>query len=320
MPEGRMPNALLTASGRPLSRIGLGTAAFGVTGEGDEVAIATLRRAIDLGVNWVDTDAIFGFGNAERIIGRTLAELPSQDRPFIATAVGFDWDGRSRRATPQPSMDPRRLRQQLERSLNRLGVGEIDLVKLNLGDAEDALFEDSWSTLLDLKQTGLVRAVGLITPDSAILERAERIGSCDAVYVKLSLIDRRIGESELLWRRTATPSVIAYGSLGSGALVSPDTAGSAPNGSQLKPLRQLLDTIAARRHASPAAIAAAWSLSWQGVAGVAIGARCPEHIAAVIPAPEIELSVRDLSDIANLLPTLGAERGPFHPRRFAKAA
>ncbi len=315
-----MPSTLLTASGEPLSRVGLGTAAFSAGGDGDELAVATLRHAIDLGVNWVDTDAIFGFGNAERLIGRTLAELPNHARPFVATAVGFDWDGRSRRATPQLSKDPRRLRQQLERSLNRLGVDEIDLVKLNLGDAEDALFEDAWSTLLDLKQTGLVRAVGLIAPDSAILERAERIGTCDAVYVKLSLIDRRIGESELLWRRAATPTVIVYGSLGGGALVSSESVGDETNDPALKPLRQLLHTIAARRHAAPAAIATAWSLTWQGVAGVAVGARCPEHIAAVVPAPEIELSVRDLSDIANLLPTLGTERGPYHPRRFAKAA
>lgn len=320
MPEGRMPSALLTASGNPLSRIGLGTAAFGTGGDGDEQASSTLRRAIDLGVNWIDTDAIFGFGNAERLIGRTLADLPIQDRPFIATAVGFDWDGRSRRTTPQPAMEPRRLRQQLERSLSRLGVDVVDLVKLNIGEGEDALFEDAWSTLLDLKQSGLVRAVGLIAPDSAILERAERIGSCDAVYVEFSLVDRRIGESELLWRRTATPAVIAYGTLGGGSLMSPANAENRSDGFELEPLKQLLDTIAARRHATPAAIATAWSLTWPGVAGVAVGSRCPEHIAEVVSAPEIELSVRDLSDIANLLPTLGAERGPLHPRRFAKAA
>lgn len=320
MPESRMPSALLTASGAPLSRIGLGTAAFGMGGGDDELAISTLRHAIDLGVNWIDTDAIFGFGNAERLIGGAITELPAHERPFIATAVGFDWDGRSRRTTPQPAREPRRLRQQLERSLNRLGVDVVDLVKLNLGSEEDAFFEDAWSTLLDLKQSGLVRAVGLIAPDSAILERAERIGACDAVYVELSLIDRRIGESELLWRRTAAPAVIAYGTLGGGTLVSPNNANGKSSAPELQPLRQLLDTIAARRHASPAAIAAAWSLTWPGVAGIALGARCPEHMAAVISAPEIELSVRDLSDIANLLPTLGAERGPLHPRRFAKAA
>ena len=319
MPEGRMPSALTTASGAPLSRIGLGTAAFG-TDNGDDVADATLRRALDLGINWIDTDAVFGFGVAERLIGRTLAELPAVDRPFIATAVGFDWDGRSRRATPQPAMEPRRLRQQLERSLGRLGIEAVDFVKLNFDAASDALFEDAWSTLLDLKQSGLVRAVGLIAPDSARLERAERIGTCDAVYVELSLIDRRIGDSELLWRRTAAPTVIAYRALGGGELISNDRPADAPGDPGLEPLRRLLRTIASRRHAAPSAVAAAWSLTWPGVAGVAIGARCPEHITAIVRAPEIELSVRDLSDIANLLPTLGGGRGPLHPRRFAKVA
>ncbi len=320
MPEGRMPSALTPAGGAPLSRVGLGTAALGAGG-GDDVADATLRRALDLGLNWIDTDAVFGFGGAERLVGRALAALPAGERPFMATAVGFDWDGRSRRATPQPAMEPRRLRQQLERSLARLGVEAVDLVKLNLAAGSDALFEDAWSTLLDLKQIGLVRAVGLIAPDSARLERAERIGACDAVYVELSLIDRRIGDSELLWRRTPTPTVIAYRALGGGELVSKDQpAADAPGEPALDPLRRLLRTIAARRHAAPSAVAAAWSLTWPGVAGVAVGTRCPEHVAAVAPAPEIELSVRDLSDIANLLPTLGGGRGPLHPRRFAKVA
>ncbi|WP_370675426.1 aldo/keto reductase [Pleomorphomonas sp. PLEO] len=315
-----MPStSLTTASGTPLTRIGLGTAAFGTDSSAD-VVDATLRRAIDLGINWIDTDAIFGFGTAERLVGRAMADVPVGDRPFIATAVGFDWDGRSRRATPQPAMEPRRLRQQLERSLARLGIETVDLVKLNLSAGSDALFEDAWSAMLDLKQSGLVRAVGLIAPDSARLERAERIGTCDAVYVELSLIDRRIGESELLWRRTPTPTVIAYRALGGGELVSPDNLGSASNELPLEPLRQLLRTIASRRHAAPSAVAAAWSLTWPGVAGVAIGARCPEQLTAIARAAEIDLSVRDLSDIANLLPTLGSERGPLHPRRFAKAA
>lgn len=320
MPEGRMPGALSTIDGAPLSRVGLGTAVFGKGGDGDELADATFRRALDLGINWIDTDAVFGFGGAERLIGRTVAELPVGDRPFIATAVGFDWDGRSRRAMPQPAMEPRRLRQQFERSLARLGVDVVDLVKLNLDAGSDALFEDAWSTLLDLKQSGLVRAVGLIASDSARLERAERIGACDAVYVELSLVDRRIGDSELLWRRMPTSTVIAYRTLGGGGLVSIGGPTDAPDKPALYPLKQLLQTIATRRHATPSAVAAAWSLTWPGIAGVAVGARCPEHIAAVASAPEIELSVRDLSDIANLLPTLGTGCGPLHPRRFAKAA
>lgn len=316
MPEGRMPSSLTTASGSPLSRVGLGTATFG-TGISDDIADATLRCAIDLGLNWIDTDAVFGFGGVERLVGRTLAALPAADRPFVATAVGFDWDGRSRRATPQPMTEPRRLRQQLERSLARLGVETVDLVKLNLATGSDALFEDAWSALLDLKQSGLVRAVGLVAPDSARLERAERIGTCDAVYVELSLLDRRIGDSELLWRRTP-PTVIAYRALGGGELLSEDRPANASN--QLGPLRQLLRMIAARRHAAPSAIATAWSLTWPGVAGVAVGARCPEHVTAIARASEIDLSVRDLSDIANLLPALGDGRGPLHPRRFAKVA
>lgn len=313
MSEDRMPNVLTASNGAPLSRIGLGTAAFGRNDEAS--ALATLHRAFDRGINWIDTDAVFGFGDAERTIGRALGELPAADRPFVATAVGLDWDGRSRRAAPHAAAEPHRIRQQLRRSLARLGLDSVDLVKLNFADGSETLFEDAWSALIDLKQGGLTRAIGLVSPDSARLERAERLGACDAVHVELSLIDRRIGDSELPWRRAPAPMMIACRALAGGDLVA--TGGGAPETAQA---RELLRTIAQRRHATPAAVAVAWSLAWPGVSAVAVGARCPEHVDAVAGAPDIELSVRDLSDIANLLPDIGSDLGPVHPRRFAKAA
>ena len=319
MAVARMPSTLTTVDGTPLSRIGLGTASLGRANDRAQFE-ATFRRAADLGLNWVDTDAVFGFGEAELLIGRILANLPAERRPFVATAVGLDWDGRLRRPAPQSVIEPHRLRQQLERSLTRLGLETVDLVKLNVDTRAGALFEDAWSTLLDFKQGGLVRAVGLVAPDSAHLERAERIGACDAVYVKLSLIDRRICDSELMCRQAPTPAVIGYRALAGGELTTAGRLAEMLGAPSLEPLRQLLRTIAGRRRATPSSVAAAWSLTWPGIAGLAIGTRSPEHIADIVAAPDIELSVRDLSDIANLLPTLGAGQGPSHPRRFAKAA
>jgi len=313
MPEERVPN-VLTTRGEVLSRVGIGTASF--VRDDDEVAMATLRRALERGINWIDTDAVFGFGNAERIVGRALAEFSLGERPFVATAVGLDWDGRLRRTSPHLAMEPRRIRQQLQRSLSRLGLEAVELVKLNFADGSDVLFEDAWSMLLDLKQAGLTRAIGLIAPDSARLERAERLGACDAVYVELSLINRRIGDSELLWRRPPAPMVIAYRTLGGGALISNEGTSS----SATAQARPLVRTIAQRRHTAPSAVATAWSLAWPGIAAAAVGARTPEEVDAVADATAIELSVRDLSDIANLLPNLGGDLGPVHPRRFAKAA
>lgn len=312
MPEGRMPNVLTTGDGRPLSRIGLGTATFGRDDEGN--GLATIRRALKRGINWIDTDPAFGFGDAERIVGRAIADLSAADRPFVATAVGLDWDRRSRRSLPRLIANPNRIRQQLQRSLTRLGVEAVDLLKLNYAGGSDTLFEDAWSVLLDLKQSGLVRAVGLVAPDSARLERAERLGACDAVYVELSLINRSVGDSELLWRRTPAPVVIARRAVAGGDLAVPN------DGAHTSRVNDLLHAIAQRRHTSPAAVAIAWSLAWPGVSAVTVGTRCPEHIDAIADAPAITLSVRDLSDIANLLPVIGGDLGPVHPRRFAKAA
>lgn len=316
MSDGRLPSLLTTATGKPLSRVGLGTARLGE--DGDAEAKATLRRAIERGINWIDTDAVFCFGDAERLIGELLSELAPTERPFVATGVGFEWDGRSRRAVPRRAVEPRRLRLQLQRSLSRLGVEAVDLLKLNFADGSDGLFEDAWSVLLDLKQAGLTRAIGLVAPDSASLERAERIGVCDAVHVELSLIDRRVGDSELPWRREPAPAVIATHPLAGGQLVAEDHDEALTPST--RKLRDLLAAIGTRRHASPAAVAVAWNLAWPGIAAVAVGARTEAEVDAVAEAEAIELSVRDLSDIANLLSTLGSGFGPVHPRRFARAA
>lgn len=315
MSEGRTPGRPTAVGGLQLSRIGLGTAAFGTDESRPDEAI---RRALELGINWIDTDAIFERGEVERRVGTSLATLPADDRPFVAMAVGFDWDGRSRQAQLRPTLEPRRLRRQLERSLARLGIERADLVKLHLAATSDALFEDAWSVLLDLRQSGLVRSLGLIAPDSARLERAERIGICDAVHVEMSLFDRRISDGELLWRRQPTPAVIASHSPSVMGSAVPD--GPTDPGDGLDSMQRLLRTIAIRRRSTPVAVAAAWTLSWPGVAALAVSARNAEELSAVATATEIRLSARDFSDISKLLPSLGSGRGPVHPRRTVDAA
>lgn len=309
MSEGSTPGRPAAIGGLQLSRIGLGTSAFGVD---ESRTVEAVRRALELGINWIDTDAIFERGEIERHVGSALSALPPDDRPFVALAVGFDWDGRSRQAQLRPTLEPRRLRRQLERSLARLGIERADLVKLHLAATSDALFEDAWSALLDLRQSGLVRSLGLIAPDSASLERAERIGICDAVHVEMSLFDRRVSDGELLWRRQPTPAVIASHSFA--------VTGSAETGDSLESMQRLLRIIAIRRHSNPAAVEAAWTLSWPGVAALAVSIRDADELSAVAKATEISLSARDFSDISKLLPALGSGRGPVHPHRTVDAA
>lgn len=315
MSEGSTPGRPAAIGGLQLSRIGLGTSAFGAD---ESRVVEAVRRALELGINWIDTDAIFERGEIERHVGSALAALPPDDRPFVALAVGFDWDGRSRQAQLRPTFEPRRLRRQLERSLARLGIERADLVKLHLAATSDALFEDAWSVLLDLRQSGLVRSLGLIAPDSARLERAERIGICDAVHVEMSLFDRRVSDGELLWRRQPTPAVIASHS--SAVIGSAIQEGPTEVGDGLDAMQRLLRIIAIRRHSNPSAVAAAWTLSWPGVAALAVSVRDAEELSAVANATEISLSARDFSDISKLLPALGSGRGPVHPHRTVDAA
>src|SRR5690606_24512227 len=181
-----LPTRRLGRTDMEITRVGFGAWAIGgpdwAVGWGaqdDRDSIAAIRHAIDRGINWIDTAAVYGLGHSEELVRQALAELPADARPYVFTKCGLVWDENDRKALPRRVGAPDSIRREVEASLRRLGVERIDLYQMHWPPTDGTPLEDYWQTLLDLKAEGKVRAVGLSNHDVAQLEAAERIGHVD---------------------------------------------------------------------------------------------------------------------------------------------
>src|SRR5215208_5854552 len=117
----------ITAVGFGAWAIGGGGWAFGWGPQDDEASLDAMRRALELGVNWIDTAAVYGLGHSEELVGRLLREMPRNERPFVFTKGGLIWDEQNRMTAPRRVLEPNSIRAEVEASLRRLGVERIDL-------------------------------------------------------------------------------------------------------------------------------------------------------------------------------------------------
>ena len=120
----------------------------------DADSIAAIRHAVERGVNWIDTAAVYGLGHSEQIVARALSGFPANDRPYVFTKAGLVWDERDRAAPPRHVGDPLSLRREVEGSLRRLDVERIDLYQMHWPAEDGTPLEDYWGTLLQLKEEG----------------------------------------------------------------------------------------------------------------------------------------------------------------------
>jgi aryl-alcohol dehydrogenase-like predicted oxidoreductase len=309
--------------------IGGGDWSFSWGPQDDNDSIAAIRHAVERGINWIDTAAIYGLGHSEEVVGRALAEIPAGKRPYVFTKCGLVWDPKDRHAEPARAGRPASLRREVEASLGRLGVERIDLYQMHW-PADDAPVETYWQTLLDLKKEGKVRAVGLSNHNTAQLAAAERLGRVETLQPPFSAIRRDFAETELPWCRSHETGVIVYSPMQAGllsgrftverarALPKDDWRRRDPNFSgdtlarNLK-LAEALGPIAKRHNTSVAAVAVAWTLAWPGVTGAIVGARSPAQIDGWLDAATLELTGEDLAEIAAAIKATGAGSGPLSP-------
>src|SRR5580765_2139467 len=170
--------------------VGGGGWAFGWGPQDDSQSLATIRRALELGVNWIDTAAVYGLGHSEAIVGQLLRELPAARRPFIFTKCGLVWDANDRMAQPSRVLTPESIRHECDASLRRLGVERIDLYQFHWPDETGTAVEDSWEAMTRLLEEGKVRAIGVSNFDVGLLERCERHRHVDSLQPPFSLIRR----------------------------------------------------------------------------------------------------------------------------------
>ena len=321
----------LTPVGFGAWAIGGGGWAFGWGPQDDAQSIASIRHAVDRGVNWIDTAAVYGLGHSEEVVRQALEGIAANDRPYIFTKCGMVWDERRPDAPPRQVLEPGSIRRECEASLRRLGVEQIDLYQFHWPDQSGTRIEDSWEAMVRLLEEGKVRAAGVSNFDVPLLERCEAIRHVDSLQPPLSLIRRQAAEAEIPWCAAHKTGIIGYSPLQSGLLTDrfseervetmaeDDWRRRSP---EFKPprlgrnlaLRDSLRPVAQRHATTVSAVAIAWTLSWPGVTGAIVGARSPEQVDGWIGAATLELTREDLDEIARAVGSSGAGTGPALPK------
>lgn len=310
--------------------IGGGGWAYGWGPQDEASSIAAIRHAVDRGVNWVDTAAIYGLGHSEEVVGRALRQMPATERPFIFTKGGLIPDRAKPYEEPQRNLRPESIRREVDASLSRLGVERIDLYQFHWPDNVGTLVEDSWGEMARLVDEGKIRAAGVSNFDVTLLERAEAIRHVDSLQPPFSLILRDSGADVIPWAAAHGTGVIVYSPMQSGLLT--DTFSSQrlatmadddwrrrsepflePNLSRNLALRDALRPIAERHRATVSAVAVAWTLAWPGVTGAIVGARNASQVDGWIGAGRLRLTAEDLAEVTEAVVRTGAGSGPTTP-------
>ncbi len=323
------------STGMEVTRVGFGAWAvggggwaFGWGAQDDEKSVAALRHAVEAGVNWVDTAAVYGLGHSERVVAEALRGMPEADRPYIFTKCGLRWNEEDPYEPQRRVGAPASIRWEVEQSLERLEVERIDLYQMHWPAEDGTPLEEYWDALLRLKEEGKIRAAGLSNHSVAQLEVAEKLGHVDSLQPPFSAI-RRTSAPEIAWCAAHSTGVIVYSPMQSGLLSGTMTAERVRaleddwrardpefQGERLArnlALADALRPIAAQRKVSVGAIAVSWALSWPGVTGAIVGARDAAQVDGWLPAASLELTTEELGAISKAIVSTGAGDGPVRP-------
>jgi aryl-alcohol dehydrogenase-like predicted oxidoreductase len=315
MPATQLVTRQLGNTGLEITSVGFGAWAigggdweFGWGAQDDEQSIAAIHRALEQGINWIDTAAAYGFGRSEQTVGRALEGLA--ERPYVFTKCSL-LEGPGR--TVLHSLKRDSILREAEGSLQRLGLDAIDLYQIHW-PIPAADIEEGWAALTELKEKGLVRHIGVSNFDVEQLRRIEQIAPVETLQPQYSLIERG-AESELLpFAEREGIGVIAYSPMGSGMLsggMTRERVKSLPDDDWRKrderfnepALSRNLDLVARlkavgdRYDTTPGAVAVAWALRNPAVDGAIVGFRRPDQVDPIMPAASLELTDEDVAEI-----------------------
>ena len=313
-----------------ITPIGLGAWAiggpwqFGWGPQDDRESLAAIERAVELGVNWIDTAAVYGLGHSEEIVGRALARMPAARRPFVFTKCSLVWD---ETGIASHSLEPSSLRRECEASLARLGVEAIDLYQIHWpapprGGPEGHL-EEAFATLDALRHEGKIRWLGVCNFNVAQLERIVLIAPLTSLQSPYSLLRRGIEKETLPWCAAHGLGVLAYSPMAVGILsgaMTRERATNLPAGDFRRDHVELrepnltanlafverLRAIGERhrhgdRACSPGEVAIAWTLLNPAVTAAIVGGRSAVQVEGTAGAAQLELGPEDRQAIERAL-------------------
>lgn len=299
--------------------IGFGSWAMGGGGwkfswgpQDDQESIDAIRRAVDLGVNWIDTAAVYGLGHSEEIVGKAIKGL--SPRPFIATKCERVWD---ETGNIYGSLKRESIRREVEASLRRLQIDVIDLYQIHWPDPDEDI-EEGWGAMSRLVEEGKVRYIGVSNFSVSQMERAQKIHPIASLQPPYSMLKRGVEAEILPYCAKHNIGVIVYSPMQKGLLTGAITrervAQFAPddhrrNDPQFQEpelsinieLVEKLREIAAKYGRTPAQLAVAWVLRRPEVTSAIVGVRRPSQIEEIVPAADFEIAPEDLEAIEQLL-------------------
>jgi aryl-alcohol dehydrogenase-like predicted oxidoreductase len=299
-----------------ITTLGFGSWAIGGSGwefgwgeQDDKQSIGAIHRALELGINWIDTAAVYGMGHSEEIVGRAVKTWPGKE-PYIFTKCGLRWD---EQGYVHRDLEAKSIRLECENSLRRLNVDIIDLYQIHW-PTED--FEEGWAEMARLQKEGKVRWIGVSNFDAVELERANEIARVTSLQPPYSLIRREIETEILPYCRSNNIGVIVYSPMASGLLTgamtrqrvaslpasdwrSRDVEFTEPHLSKNLALVERLREIGRSYGRSPGQVAVAWTLRNPAVTAAIVGARNAEQVERNVGAADLQLTDEDVLRIEN---------------------
>ena len=298
-----------------ITPVGIGAWAMGGGGwsfawgpQDDDESIAAIHAALDAGLNWIDTAAVYGLGHSEEVVARALKGRSA--RPFVFTKCARVWNERGEIGK---SLKADSIRCEVEGSLRRLQVDVIDLYQVHWPEPDEDI-EEGWTTMAQLQREGKVRWIGVSNFHAGQMERARAIAPITSLQPPYSIISPEIEESVLPYTQQHGIGVIVYSPMKSGLLTGSMTRERVatmpaddhrrrmphfqePRLSRNLELAELLRAIGQRQGRTPGEVAIAWTLRHPAVTAAIVGMRSPKQVEGVIGAAEFRLSPEDVAEI-----------------------
>lgn len=321
-----MDSRTLGNSGLNITRIGFGAWAIGGGGwefswgyQDDKESIAAILKALELGVNWIDTAAVYGLGHSEEVVAQAL-RLWKGPRPYIFTKCVLRWNANRK---VYQEFSPASIRQECEDSLRRLQLDAIDLYQMHWPPQDNGpQLEQAWTAMSALQKEGKVRWIGVSNFNADQIRRAQRIAPVTSLQPPYSIVRRKVEET-LHFCQQQGIGVISYAPMASGLLtgamtrdraasLAPDDFRSRnpefrePRLSKNLELVDRLRTVGEQYGRGPAQVAIAWVLRHPAVTGAIVGARNAKQVEGVVGAADLNLSAGDLTEIEGAVAAMSA--------------
>jgi aryl-alcohol dehydrogenase-like predicted oxidoreductase len=305
-----------------ITPVGFGAWAIGGGGwaaawgpQDDDEAVGAIRRAVELGINWVDTAAVYGLGHSEELVAQALKGFPAADRPYVFTKCSLVWD-ENREISNVLKRDS--VKRECEESLRRLQVDVIDLYQIHWPRPDEQI-EEGWAALAELKDEGKVRHIGVSNFDAGQMERADAIAPVETLQPPYNMLRRDIEAEILPYASENDIGVIVYSPMASGLLTGKMTRERVenmpaddwrrnneqfndPKLSQNLDLVERLREIGEHHEKSPAEIAIAWTLRHPAVSAAIVGGRRPDQVDGIVGAADFRLSESEVEEVEAALP------------------